>query len=225
MAAPPSAGVAVSEQERLVALILVLTRDPFLSNPRRSLAGRDSLGLSLEGCEPIGPLASKLCTITPGCRLLLPPPPHSGGRSEYKEPMPQLRSHYVVTGEVVLFGEPHGVELIVEVMAGRDRPAAHAGAVRHDTVPLERVDVVGLLVEETLFEGLDVSPTLVGIHGATLPDVEVVQHGIGVPAVVGIASARGLELIEIQVWIDHVPALEVSTELEVPGPEVLEVLG
>src|SRR5262245_47684770 len=89
MAAPPSAGVAVSEQERLVALILVLTRDPFLSNPRRSLAGRDSLGLSLEGCEPIGPLASKLCTITPGCRLLLPPPPHSGGRSEYKEPMPQ----------------------------------------------------------------------------------------------------------------------------------------
>src|SRR5215510_9894655 len=91
MAAPPSAGVAVSEQERLVALILVLTRDPFLSNPRRSLAGRDSLGLSLEGCEPIGPLASKLCTITPGCRLLLPPPPHSGGRSEYKEPMPQPR--------------------------------------------------------------------------------------------------------------------------------------
>jgi hypothetical protein len=27
---------------------------------RRSLADRDSLGLSLEGCEPIGPLASKL---------------------------------------------------------------------------------------------------------------------------------------------------------------------
>src|SRR5262245_45042197 len=77
MAAPPSAGVAVSEQERLVALILVLTRDPFLSNPRRSLAGRDSLGLSLEGCEPIGPLASKLCTITPGFRLLLPPPPRT----------------------------------------------------------------------------------------------------------------------------------------------------
>jgi hypothetical protein len=32
MAAPPSAGVAVSEQERLVALIPVLTRDHFLSN-------------------------------------------------------------------------------------------------------------------------------------------------------------------------------------------------
>jgi len=61
MAAPPSAGVAVSEQERLVALIPVLSRDHFLWNLlRRSLADRDSLGLSLEGCEPIGPLASKL---------------------------------------------------------------------------------------------------------------------------------------------------------------------
>src|SRR5262244_1825183 len=76
MAAPPSPGTAASEQERLVALIPVLTWDPFLSNLlRRSLAGRDSLGLSLEGCEPIGPLASKLCTFTPGFGLLLPPPP------------------------------------------------------------------------------------------------------------------------------------------------------
>src|SRR5215510_10347174 len=80
MAAPLSAGVTVSEQERRVALIPVLTRDHFLSNLlRRSLAGRDSLGLSLEGCEPIGPLASKLCTFTPGFRLLLPPPPEIPG--------------------------------------------------------------------------------------------------------------------------------------------------
>jgi hypothetical protein len=76
MAAPPSAGGAVAEQERLVALIPVLIRDHFLSNLlRRSLADRDSLGLSLEGCEPLGPLASKLCTFTPGLRLLLSPPP------------------------------------------------------------------------------------------------------------------------------------------------------
>jgi hypothetical protein len=61
MATPPSAGVAVAEQERLVALIPVLSRDHFLSNLlRRSLADRDSLGLSLEGFEPISPLASKL---------------------------------------------------------------------------------------------------------------------------------------------------------------------
>jgi len=61
MAAPLSAGVAASEQERLVALIPVLPRDHFLSNLLcRSLADRDSLELSLEGCKPIGPLASKL---------------------------------------------------------------------------------------------------------------------------------------------------------------------
>src|SRR5262245_62305441 len=131
MAAPPSAGVAVSEQERLVALILVLTRDPFLSNPRRSLAGRDSLGLSLEGCEPIGPLASKLCTITPGCRLLLPPPPHSGGRSEYKEPMSQrhrrgsrrrerLRSENVVMKKLYSLGRDH-----MGLLPSRAIPVAH----------------------------------------------------------------------------------------------------
>src|SRR5215471_7384657 len=126
---------------------------------------------------------------------------------------------------IVLFGEPNGIELIVEVVAGRDRPAAHAGAVRHDPVPLERVDVVGLLIEQALLEGLDESSALLGIHGATLPDVEVVKHGIGVPAVVGIAPTRGLELVEIQVGIDHVAALEVGAELEVPSPEILEVLG
>src|SRR4030095_4182650 len=76
MAAPPSAGGALAEQERLVALIPVLIRDHFLSNLlRRSLADRDSLGLSLEGCEPLRPLASKLWTFTPGVRLLLSPPP------------------------------------------------------------------------------------------------------------------------------------------------------
>src|SRR5262245_46940743 len=124
MAAPPSPGAAASEQERRVALIPVLTRDPFLSNPRRSLAGRDSLGLSLEGCEPIGPLASKLCTITPGCRLLLPPPPHSGGRSEYKEPMPQR--HHPRRGSAPDAAHPLRVSdrLAVDLDPARDRERA-----------------------------------------------------------------------------------------------------
>jgi len=51
----------VSEQERLITLIPVLKRDDFLSNlMRRSLADGDSLGLSLAGLEPKGPLISKL---------------------------------------------------------------------------------------------------------------------------------------------------------------------
>jgi len=78
-AAPPSPGGAVAEQERLVALIPVLSRDPFLSNLlRRSLADRDSLGLSLEGCEPLGPLARKLCTfVIPGVGRSMRSPCHS----------------------------------------------------------------------------------------------------------------------------------------------------
>src|SRR6266511_2979042 len=42
------------------------------------------------------------------------------------------------------FRQPHRVELVVQVMAGRDGPAADPGAVRDDPVPLERVEVVGL---------------------------------------------------------------------------------
>jgi hypothetical protein len=53
MAAPPSPGVAISEQDRLVALISVLTRGPpSIEPPPPFSADRDSLGLSLEGCEP-----------------------------------------------------------------------------------------------------------------------------------------------------------------------------
>src|SRR5499426_3716976 len=73
-----------------------------------------------------------------------------------------------------LLRQPHRVELIVEVVAGRDRPATHAGSVRHDTVPLERGDVVGLLVEETPFEGANVSSALRRINRPTLAHVEVV---------------------------------------------------
>jgi hypothetical protein len=51
----------MSEQERLVTLIPVLTGDDFLWNlMRRSLADGDSLSLSLVGFDPSGPLISKL---------------------------------------------------------------------------------------------------------------------------------------------------------------------
>src|SRR5262249_47351719 len=128
-------------------------------------------------------------------------------------------------GGGVLLREPDRVELIVEVVAWRDHPAAHAGAVRHDAVPLQRVDVVRLLVEETLFEGADVFSALLGIHRPALPHVEVVQNGIGVPAVVGVAATLRLELVEVQIGVDHVAALEVRAQLEVSGAEVSEVLG
>jgi hypothetical protein len=123
-----------------------------------------------------------------------------------------------------LLRQPHRVERIAEVVAGRYRPAAHAGTVRHDAVPLERVDVVRLLVEEAPFEGADVPLPLLGIHRAALRYVEVVQDGIDVAAVVGVAAVSGLELVEIQIRIDHVPALKVGAELKIAGAEIPEIL-
>jgi hypothetical protein len=82
---------------------------------------------------------------------------------------------------------------------------------------------VRLLVEEALLEGPDVAPALVGIDGATLEHVEVVEDRIGVAAVVGVAHVSGLELVEVEVGIDHVAALEVGAEVEVAGAEVAEV--
>src|SRR5213593_891374 len=56
---------------------------------------------------------------------------------------------YLVTARRPLLGQPHAVELVVDEMAGRDGPAAELGAVRDDAVPLERVGVVRLLVQQS----------------------------------------------------------------------------
>src|SRR4026209_888703 len=49
-----------------------------------------------------------------------------------------------------LLGQPHRVELVVQVVARGDGPAAHLREMRHDAVPLEGHDVVHLLVVEPL---------------------------------------------------------------------------
>src|SRR3989442_739206 len=51
-----------------------------------------------------------------------------------------------------LLGEPHGVELLVQEVGGRDRPATRPRAVRDDPVPLERVEIVRFLVEKRLLD-------------------------------------------------------------------------
>src|SRR5215831_662200 len=85
-----------------------------------------------------------------------------------------------------LFGQPDRVELIVQVMAGRDGPAFHLGAVRDDTVPLQRVEHVHLLVEEALLERAKQGPPLVGIDGPRLFREEVVDDLVLVLTVVGV---------------------------------------
>src|SRR5262245_23113708 len=56
-----------------------------------------------------------------------------------------------------LLGQPHRVELIVQIVTRRDGPIFHLGVVRDDPVPLQRVKVVHLFVEEPLLELPDVA--------------------------------------------------------------------
>src|SRR5262245_7606375 len=112
-----------------------------------------------------------------------------------------------------LFAQPHRVELVVEVVAWRDRPAVHLRQVRDDPVPLKSVDDVRLVVEQALFELADELLALFDVRRACLPAVEVVDHGVLVLAVVGVRGAD--EAGQIQIWLDDESALEVHGDLEV----------
>src|SRR2546426_9919532 len=72
-----------------------------------------------------------------------------------------------------LLGEPHGVELLVQEVAGRDRPATHPRAVRDDAVPLERVEIVRFLVEKPLLELAHEPLALLRVDRPTLPGVQL----------------------------------------------------
>src|SRR5258705_9647099 len=62
-----------------------------------------------------------------------------------------------------LFSEPHRVQLLAQVVARRDGPALHLPAVRDDPMPLERVEIVDLVVQQPFFELADVLLALIGI--------------------------------------------------------------
>src|SRR5713226_7905053 len=80
--------------------------------------------------------------------------------------------------EAWLFAEPDRIELVVQVVAGRDRPAAHLAEVGDDPVPLKGVDVVHLFVVEALLEGAEQLPPLFRLGGAGLLRVEVIHHRV-----------------------------------------------
>src|SRR5215510_2545313 len=132
---------------------------------------------------------------------------------------------YLVTPPRPLLGEPHAVELVVDEVAGRDGPAVHLGAVRDDAVPLQRVEVVGLLVEQAPLEVADPLLPLLGVERAALLLVEVVERLVDVAAVVVAADPHRLELVEVQVGIDRVAALRVDGDLVVAGDQVGLPLG
>ena len=70
-------------------------------------------------------------------------------------------------------------------MARGDLPAFDLGAMGDDAMPLQRQDIVHLLVQQPFFELADVGLALLGVGGATLLVVELVQGTVGVAAVVG----------------------------------------
>src|SRR5215813_999139 len=120
-----------------------------------------------------------------------------------------------VAAPVCLLRKPDRVQLLVEIVARRDGPAVHLRAVRDDAVPLERVDVVNLFVQEPLLEGAKVLLALLGIDGPRLLDVEVVEHLVLVAAVVRVGDRSGLELVDVEVGLHGEAALEVGRDLEV----------
>src|SRR5262245_11521434 len=114
---------------------------------------------------------------------------------------------------VVLLGQPDRVELIVQVVAGGDRPAFHLGAVRDDAVPLERVEHVHLLVEQALLERAEQGPPLVGIDGPRLLREEVVDDLVLVLAVVRVRVRH--EPLEVEIGLHDEAAGEVHRYVEV----------
>src|SRR5712691_5091077 len=131
-----------------------------------------------------------------------------------------------------LLRHPHRVELVVQVVARRDRPSLDPRAMGHDPMPLERVHRVHFLVQETLLELPDVLLPLLGIDRPTLLHVQLVEDGVLLPGVVGVADAPGsgrrgpaLELVQVEVGLDHVAALGVHGDLEVPTAQIGEPLG
>src|SRR5207249_10850340 len=95
---------------------------------------------------------------------------------------------------MALLREPHRVELLVQVVARRDGPALHLRAVRDDPVPLERVEIVDLVVQQPLLELANVPLPLLGVPRPALLEEQFVEGLVRVAAVVRRADLLGLEL-------------------------------
>src|SRR6185369_12565689 len=119
-----------------------------------------------------------------------------------------------------LLAEPHRVELLVQEVAGHDRPAPHLGEVRDDPVPLEAHDEVHFLVVEALLELAQEALAFLGIDRPRLPGVEVVHHGVLVLAVVH--RGGGEEPVDVEVGLDDGVTRRRHRHLEVAVAERAE---
>src|SRR5256712_14023429 len=112
---------------------------------------------------------------------------------------------YIARSFKTIRRQPHRVELVVQVVARRDRPSLTPRVMGHDPMPLERVHRVHFLVQETLLELPDVLLPLLGVDRPTLLHVQLVEDGVLLPGVVGVADAPGsgrrgpaLELVQVE---------------------------
>src|SRR5512138_3464198 len=64
----------------------------------------------------------------------------------------RLTMYLITPPRSLSLGEPDGVELLVQVVARRDRPAPHLRVVGHDPVPLQRDESMRFLVEQPALE-------------------------------------------------------------------------
>src|SRR5262245_25676374 len=136
----------------------------------------------------------------------------------------RLTMYLITRARPASLGEPHRVELLVQIMARRDRPAPDLRVVWDDPVPLQRDERVRLLVEQPALELADVPLALLRIEGPALLLVEVVEHPVGVTPVVAVTDVPGLEFREIEVGLDRVTALRVAGNREVAVAQLVHVL-
>src|SRR5437899_4369473 len=99
-----------------------------------------------------------------------------------------------------LLAEPDRIELLVQVMTRRHRPAVHPGRMRDDPVPLERQDVVHFFVVEPLLERPEIFLALLGVDRARLLLVQLVEHRVLVTA--DVPRRGGQEPVEVHVGLD-----------------------
>src|SRR6266481_2850597 len=120
----------------------------------------------------------------------------------------------------LLFAEPDGVELLVEEVAWRDRPATHLRQMRHDAMPLEAHDEVHFLVVEPLLILAQETAPLLGNERPRLPGVQVVHHGVLVLAVVH--RRRRDEPVDVEIRLDDRVARRGHRDFEVTAPQRLK---
>src|SRR5438067_338740 len=95
-----------------------------------------------------------------------------------------------------IFREPHVIQLLVQEMTRRDRPALQFRAVRNDAIPDQGIEPVRLVVDQALLELAHELLALVDVDGAALLQVDLVERGILVSAPVVVADTRREKLEE-----------------------------